>query len=155
MVENCTASTCDSCSHIGVIYWDDGYRKTHHCMKSTERRREKFQSSGDAADDFMREFRTFYDAVSGQQACAFYEERDLLGDGKLSLLRDLETAGKEGAVVKFFSDENEQYGKMNGKFVDGGSFAFPQEPARGERRWFITQVGKAELSRAAARGEQS
>lgn len=140
--------TCATCQHIGVIYWDDGYRKTHHCMRSSDRRRDNFRSSGDAADDFMSEFRKFYDASASQPACGYFAERDPVGADVIALLAAVEAAGREGYVAAFFSPENAACTKMSGKFVDGGSHAYPNEPARGERRWFLTAVGKAEIERA-------
>src|SRR3546814_8287884 len=83
-------------------------------------------------------------------ACRYYEARDPLSPDKLSLLRSIgEQPRYTGFVAKFFSEENRLCGEMNGKFVDGGSHAFQNEPARGERRWFIPDVGRAELTRAA------
>lgn len=138
---------CANCHYIGIIYWDDGFKKTHHCMKSAERRRAGFGSCGDASEDFMSEFRKFYDATAHQSACQFYSERAQLGAEHLELLRAVEAAGKEGLVVGFFSRENRIFGELSGMFVDGGSFAFPKEPARGERRWFLTDAGKEALAR--------
>lgn len=143
-------ATCDGCQFLGAIYWDDGFTKTHRCKKSRERRQANFHASGDFADDFMSEFRKSYDARSGQKACAHYAERDLLPARKLEMLQAVARAG-DGIVVGFFSDENRLCGEMRDMFVDGGSFAYPKEPARGERRWRLTAVGDAELARAIAK----
>lgn len=143
------SATCDSCQFLGRIYWDNGSTKTHVCGKSAERRRASFRSSGDFADDFMSEFRKFYDASAGQKACGHYVERELLPTRQLSMLQAVSDEGKAGLVAQFFSEENRLCGEMRDKFVDGGSFAYPLEPARGERRWFLTKVGAAELARAA------
>jgi hypothetical protein len=139
--------TCASCQHIGGAYWGDSWRRIHYCAKSQERRRDAFRPSGDFADDFMREFRTFYDATAGQKACQFYEEREPISGDALALLTTIAECGREGAVFKFFSPENSAAYKMSGKFIEGGEHAYPQEPARGERRYRITDVGKAELAR--------
>ncbi|WP_343518124.1 hypothetical protein [Sphingomonas sp.] len=134
---------CDSCAFIGVIYWNG---ETHHCLKSDERRRDNFRSCGDFAEDFMSEFRKFYDARAGQKACRHYQERTPLKPETLELLRRVSDAGKDGFVAKFFSQENYALTHLRDKFVTS-DFAFPREPARGERRYWLTKLGAAELSR--------
>jgi len=140
--------TCATCQHIGAAYWGDSWRREHFCAKSSERRRDNFRSSGDAADDFMSEFRKFYDATAGQKACKYYEERPSMEGERLAALKAVEEGGKEGAVFGFFSRENSLCEGMRGRFVEGGEHAYPKEPARGDRRYRLTDVGKAELSRA-------
>src|SRR3546814_6254740 len=51
--------------------------------RSAQRRKDAFRPSGDSADDFMSEFRKFYDAQSGQPACRYYEACEPLSPDKL------------------------------------------------------------------------
>jgi hypothetical protein len=69
--------TCESCLHMGGRYWGDDDRPIHFCGKERDRRRAQFRSTGDFAEDFMQEFRKFYDAGPRQSAddCAFFEPR--------------------------------------------------------------------------------
>lgn len=69
--------TCESCIHMGSRYWGSDDRPLHHCRKSSERRAANFKSCGNFADDFMNEFRRFYDAGPWQSAenCTFFEPR--------------------------------------------------------------------------------
>ena len=73
--------TCESCVHMGGRYWGSDDRPMHHCGKSSERRAANFKSSGDFAQDFMDEFRKFYDAGPYQSAemCSFFEPRTAQG----------------------------------------------------------------------------
>jgi len=136
---------CGTCQHIGASYWGDSWNRIHHCGKSSERRRDAFRPSGDFADDFMSEFRKFYDATANQKACGYYEQCEPLTDDDAALLQTIADAGREGAIFKFFSPENYAAGKLRGKFVDEGERAYPK-PARGERRYRITDVGKSVLA---------
>lgn len=70
--------TCESCVHMGGRYWGSDDRPIHHCGKSGDRRRANFKSSGDFSQDFMDEFRKFYDAGPYQSAecCSFFEPRE-------------------------------------------------------------------------------
>lgn len=70
--------TCESCRHMGGRYWGDDDFPKHFCHRSDERRAANFKSCGDYAEDFMRSFRTFYDASPIQSAedCSFFEARD-------------------------------------------------------------------------------
>lgn len=69
--------TCESCVHMGGRYWGSDDRPVHHCGKSSERRAANFKSSGDFSQDFMDEFRKFYDAGPYQSAesCKWFEPR--------------------------------------------------------------------------------
>ena len=73
------AITCESCRHMGGVSWPDPFGDKHYCHKADERRAAGFRSTGDFAEDFMQEFRKFYDASPRQWAegCAFFEPRDL------------------------------------------------------------------------------
>lgn len=135
--------TCASCAFIGAIYWNN---ETHHCHRSDQRRADNFRSCGDVAEDFMSEFRKFYDAKAQHGACRHYEERKPLSDELLALLREVEQAGREGFVAKFFSRESSLLNPLRDKFVLS-DYAFPREPARGERRYRLTALGRAEIAR--------
>lgn len=69
--------TCESCVHMGGRYWGSDDRPIHHCHKSGDRRAANFKSTGDFSQDFMDEFRKFYDAGPHQSAecCSFFEPR--------------------------------------------------------------------------------
>lgn len=69
--------TCESCSHMGGRYWGDDDMPIHFCRKSSERRAEVFKSCGDRSQDFMDEFRKFYDASPKYSAemCSFFAPR--------------------------------------------------------------------------------
>ena len=137
------ARTCGSCAFIGNIYWTD---ETHHCLRSAQRRSDNFRSCGDFAEDFMSEFRRFYDAKAGQKSCRHYEARPPLSRELLDLLREVERTGEAGFVAEFFSRENALLSPLRDKFVSS-DFAYPQEPARGERRYRLTRLGAVEVSR--------
>lgn len=69
--------TCTECSFLGKKYWEWVLSSTpiHLCGKSKERREAAFISSGDFAQDFMDQFRIFYDASPNWKACAFFERK--------------------------------------------------------------------------------
>jgi hypothetical protein len=70
--------TCESCLHIGARYWGSDDYPVHFCGQSKERRAAVFKSTGNAADDFMQEFRRFYDAGPKQTNCGqFFEAKPL------------------------------------------------------------------------------
>ena len=71
--------TCESCKHMGARYWGSDDYPNHFCGKTDERRAAVFKSCGDFAEDFMSEFRKFYDASPRQSAesCSFFEPRAL------------------------------------------------------------------------------
>lgn len=71
--------TCESCVFMGRQYHGDVDFPVHFCAKADDRRRAVFRSSGDRAEDFMSEFRKFYDASPKQTAedCAFFEAKVL------------------------------------------------------------------------------
>lgn len=144
-----SAATCATCAHIGRIYWGDDDRRIHHCGKSDERRRDNFQPSGDFANDFMSEFRRFFDASADQKACRYYEERPPLDQETVALLGTIASAGT--AVFGFWSRENALCCKMRGKFVEED--LYPRDPTKGERYWKLSAVGRAVLAKA--RGEQA
>lgn len=73
--------TCATCKHIGVAYWghhSDYGGETHLCGKSDARRQDQMKPTGDLAEDFMRNFRTFFDAKAKQASCKYYEEQEVL-----------------------------------------------------------------------------
>lgn len=76
------ALTCESCKHIGGRYWGSDDHPIHFCGKSDERRAANFVDQGNFADNFMREWRSFYDAGPNHWAekCAFFEPRTLPSD---------------------------------------------------------------------------
>lgn len=69
--------TCESCVHMGRRYWGSDDRPIHFCGKEKERRAANFRSCGNFGDDFLNEFRKFYDAGPWKSAesCKFFEPR--------------------------------------------------------------------------------
>ena len=62
---------------MGGRYWGDDDRPIHFCGRERERRAANFRTAGDFAEDFMQEFRKFYDAGPQQSAddCAYFEPK--------------------------------------------------------------------------------
>lgn len=142
--------TCATCKHIGPTYWgshwDDGGR-THTCKKEAERRRDTMKPTGDFAEDFMRNFRTFFDAKAHNTACKYYEERDPVNPDQARVLKLLLDCGGKSAFG-FFSAENRICEHMSGKFVERDEDARRRRhPSDGTRDWMLTEVGKAEAAR--------
>lgn len=69
--------TCADCANLGRKYWGDDDYPIHFCKKSAERRRDGLKPTGDSAEDFMSEFRKFYDASPRWKACKYFEPRAL------------------------------------------------------------------------------
>lgn len=143
--------TCATCRFIGVSYWghwSDWGGREHHCLKGDDRRRDTMKPTGDIAEDFMRNFRTFFDAKAPNRACRYYEEREPLSPDKLSLLRSIAANDGKGEFP-FFSPENRMCSSMSGKFVEENDWARSRRKATdGTRDWVISAVGKAEIARA-------
>lgn len=93
-------STCATCKHIGVEYWDNDYTISHHCMKERERRAETMPAGADLFDHF----RAFFDAHADQKACRHYEERPPASPEVMALLNSM---GEKGSVeLQFWSEES-------------------------------------------------
>lgn len=146
MSDTARTITCDSCLHLGVAYWDNGYQVSHHCLKSSERRMESFKSCGDASMDFMNDFRAFYDAQAGQAKCSHYEERPPISEANRVVLVQIQVAGGKKAFP-FFSDGNRLCEKMANKFVKS---EYQQDHTSGDRIFSLTKIGKFELSKETA-----
>lgn len=130
---------CDTCKFMGRMYWDNGVRQEHHCEKGSYRRADVMKPTGDFANDFMENFRMFFDASAGQHACKYYEDRGPIDPSDLAMLKQLE-ASKGFGDFKFFSDENRRCHGMSGMYTREDGFA----GTRGEiRRWRLTNLGKA------------
>jgi hypothetical protein len=144
---------CATCKHLRKSYWGSEYDyggRTHHCGKSDERRFDKIKPTGDFAEDFMINFRSFFDAKANQCACKYYETRSVLNGGDADVLAALNAAGGR-AAYGFFSKENAACEAMSGMFVERDEHsAMRRHPSDGTRDWMINEVGKVEASRIAA-----
>lgn len=151
-----TCKTCASCKFIGRSYWghDSDYGgRVHSCHKEAERRRDTMKPTGDFAEDFMRNFRTFFDARAQQKACRYYEERPLVSDEEAALLLAMSETGGKGAFA-FFSSENRLASQMEGKFTEPDDWTRHQRKSSdGTRDYILSHVGRAEVARIKARGE--
>lgn len=132
--------TCASCQNIGVFYWDDGFTKSHHCMKEAARRAEGMP----AGSDLFAHFRAFFDARAEQKACRHYQERPTAAPDVLALLGRMAATGR--AEVKFLSDESRLAHSLEGKFVQQDYHA---KSPKGYRVFRLLDVGRSEISRAA------
>lgn len=151
MTENATdvGRTCAGCKNIGVQYWGDDWSPIHHCGKSTERRRAQFQSCGDKSQDFMNEFRKFYDAAPDQKACSLYEQSQEVPQSRLDVIAMVEAAGGR-AVFKFWSSENDIATSMRDRYLRDDT---RNDEYNGFRAYKITKLGRAAL--AASKGSAS
>lgn len=141
---------CGTCTHMGRIYNRGGLEPDHTCAKSDERRADAQKPTGNFSADFERWWRTFFDATPGQHACRYYEERPLIGDADLEILRQF-VCGKytdtTWAKFQFLSAENAACERMRGMFTDKDGSDGPVVT------WKTTPLGRAELDRAKALGE--
>jgi len=142
--------TCASCKNIGMAYWGASWDyggRTHFCLKDGERRRDAMKPTGDFAQDFMDNFRTFFDAKAHNSACKYYEERKPVNSDQARVLKLLLDCGGKSAFG-FFSAENRICEGMSGKFVERDEDAARRRrPSDGTRDWMLTEVGKAEAAR--------
>jgi hypothetical protein len=137
--------TCATCANIGAIYWDVEFSDPkHHCLKGVDRRKAQFQSCGDFSQDFMNEFRKFFDASADQPACSLYQARQPIEPDKLAILQEVQEAGGR-KLFKFFSPENRIAQDMRGKFLQEDTARHEMD---GFRAYRITKVGIAELALA-------
>lgn len=151
--------TCATCKFIGQAYWGsscDYGGRTHFCLKEKERRSEAMKPTGDFAEDFMRNFRTFFDAGALSAACKHYVERESLDPEKLAVLEAMAGTGGKAAFA-FFSEGNRLCEAMSGLFVERDEHASRQrKPSDGTRDFMLTSVGfeflkaRATLSKARA-----
>lgn len=152
------SATCATCAFVGAAYWGSSFDyggKTHFCGKEAERRAETMKPTGDFAEDFMTNFRTFFDAKASNRACRHYVERDALEPAKMAVLEAMAAAGGK-AAYGFFSDENRLCEQMSGIFVERDEAAARErKPTDGTRDFVLTRVGadfvKATLSKAEAK----
>ena len=138
-------NTCKTCKFIGGRYWGEDCNPIHFCKKSDERRADNFRSCGDAAQDFMNEFRKFYDAGPDYRACAYYEQMEPLEAEKLAVLREVKDAG-ERAYFEFFSRSNSIAEKLEGKFLQQERYNADVPERRGLKAYRLTKIGEAALS---------
>lgn len=136
--------TCAGCKHIGDQYWGDDSAPIHHCGKSTNRRRLQFQSCGDRSQDFINEFRKFYDAGPDQKACSFFEQRDDLAKDKLDVIAMVEATGGR-ALFKFWSRENGIATSMRSRYLIDDT---RDDERNGFRAYKISKLGRASLAAA-------
>lgn len=148
--ENNEKPTCATCKHIGQAYWGSDWDyggRTHFCLKRDERRSDAMKPTGDFAQDFMDNFRTFFDAKAHNAACRYYENREPAKPDQARVLKLLQDC--DGKIAfGFFSEENRICEGMSGKFVerDEGA-ARHRHPSDGTRDWKLTRVGKVEAAR--------
>ena len=71
--------TCASCKHMGRRYWGSDDHPVHFCGREKERRAAGFVDQGSFGDNFMAEWRKFYDAgpTYSAEKCAYFEPREL------------------------------------------------------------------------------
>lgn len=134
-------ATCSTCKHLQQAYWGDEGDRIHFCGKKNERRRDAFKTSGDFAQDFMAEFRTFFDASHRTLACKYYEEREPLPAPVMALLKEIDANGGEKDFA-FFSDENRLCEQINGLWLECVEYSRRND---GRREYRLTAVGKAIL----------
>ena len=132
-------ATCATCQSIGVAYWDDGFRVSHHCMKHAIRREEGMPKGA----DFLAHFRVSFDASANQRACKHYAERPISPPDVLSLLERMAETGR--VEVAFFSEESLVANRVSEKFVRLDTYAKAQ---KGYRVFRLLEVGKHEHARA-------
>lgn len=148
-----TKNTCGTCAFLGGAYWGDRSDyggRTHFCKKSDERRRDEMKPTGDRAEDFMQNFRTFFDAHATRTACGYYEERAPLAEADILLLAAMRANNERGAFG-FFSQENRTCERMDGWFVERDRWASQQRAASdGTRDWRLTMAAVVTLNRIAA-----
>jgi hypothetical protein len=108
------AKTCATCKHMGGLSWDNGSRQDHYCRKSDERRRDTMKPTGDFAQDFIDNFRTFFDASARSKACKYYEEAPPITAEEAEMLGRFDADGE--AELAFFSNENSVASRHNEKF---------------------------------------
>ena len=150
--------TCATCTYIGKTYHghaDDWGGKMHTCKKEPQRRADVMKPSGDSADDFMRNFRAFFDAKAGQTACRYHEERPALEGEEARVLGLLSEQGGRSAFG-FFSAENRICEGMSGRFVERDEYAGHRRAASdGTQDWMLTELGKHEAKRIAVVSEKA
>lgn len=138
-----SAKTCADCANIGVQYWGDDWSPIHHCGKSTERRRSQFQSCGDRSQDFMNEFRKFYDATPRQTACSFFVQRDAPSAEQIEVIGSVAASPNGRALFKFWSKENEVASQVRGRYLREDT---RDAEHNGFRAYKITELGRAVLN---------
>jgi hypothetical protein len=146
--------TCASCKFIGRSYWGTDFDyggRTHSCLKENERRKDTMRPTGDFAEDFMRNWRTFFDAKAQNNACRYYEERPVVSNAQAVLLLAMSENGGKGSF-SFFSNENRIATELRGKFVEEDDWARHQrKPSDGTRDYVLSHVGRSEVERLKAR----
>ena len=132
--------TCSTCKHIGSHYHDGICVQWHFCGKSTERRRDTMKPTGDFAQDFMDNFRTFFDASAQQATCHYYEEAPPLSDKDAALLVQFDDDGV--ARFRFFSDDNTHAHQDNRRLFERYDYADERRDGAIFHGYRLTDVGK-------------
>ena len=138
--------TCASCVHIGRIYHDNGLQPDYWCGKTNERRAEEMKPSGDYTEDFMRNWRAFFDARPDQRACRHYRARPIASDETIRVRRVFERTpaySARRATFKFLSVECTACERMDNLFVKQDWHS-----DYGHKTFALTKLGEAELARA-------
>jgi hypothetical protein len=135
---------CATCKHIGRRYYGYSDNPIHHCAMGARRRTDQFCSCGDAAEDFMDEFRKFFDAQPRHNACKYYEDRPRCSPEVMALL--CMSANNHGRIeVRYFSEENRIAETLDGSFLELDWYG--RNTPIGYRAYSLSQIGKAELER--------
>lgn len=104
--------------------------------------------TGDFAEDFMCNFRAFFDAKAVQCACGYYEERPVVSGEVAELLLSMHNNEGRGAFT-FFSRENSIATGLVGIFLEKDD-RVQRSPSDGTRDYVLSHVGCAEVERIKA-----
>lgn len=130
--------TCGTCTFIGGVSWDNGFSLEYYCGKRDERRRDGFRTTGDYAEDFMQEFRKFYDAGVRQKACKYYEPCQPVTPDERRIIGILsENDGR--ASFKFLTEDSRVASVHQNKYWREDPYPLDQ---RGMRFYRLTDLGK-------------
>lgn len=142
-----SAITCATCKYMGRIYHDGGLEPNHSCEKSDQRRGDAFRPTGDRAEDFMRAWRTFYDATPAQRACAYYSPGEPISAAWLGVLAQFSKSkytASRFATFRFLSDECTACERMDRMYV-----MRERDPDTQHKSWRLTPMGLFALQNAA------
>jgi hypothetical protein len=128
--------TCATCKYMGGVYHDTGCRQDHSCGKTAERRRDTMKPTGDFAQDFMDNFRTFFDAGYRQRACKYYEE-GAPSDADAAMLLRFDDKGL--ASFAFFGPENAEASRHPKKYYEQDWYRKDKD---GYRSYKLTDLGR-------------
>lgn len=128
---------CNSCKHMKGVYHSNGWREDHTCGMSDQRRAITMKSTGDFAEDFMANFRAFFDAHAGQKACRYYEYEPIPEEDQ-KILRLFED--DSFILLPFFSEENSRASRHRNKYWQRDWYRTHE--VKGHARYILTDLGK-------------